>query len=116
MNATAATETAHCLRCGRVLRSLDSVARGMGRTCRAKVTAAAKAKAAADFKPATAAKAMELIEMGGIVAIRTRVFRAASSDGTRTYLAAPEGCTCAAGVKGKHVCYHRAAAAILLAA
>jgi hypothetical protein len=115
MNAKA--ETAHCLRCGRILRSADSVARRYGRTCRAKVTAAAKAKAAADYRPATAAKAMELIEMGGIVAIRgRRVFRAVSSDGTRTYLTAPHACNCAAGLKGKHVCFHRAAAAIMLAA
>lgn len=112
----AATETTHCLRCGRTLRSADSVKRGYGRTCRAKVTAAAKAKAAADFKPDTATKAMELIEMGGIVAIRTRVFRTVSSDGTRTYLTAPEACNCAAGLKGKFVCFHRAAAAIMLAA
>ena len=117
MNVTAATENqAHCLRCGRVLKSLDSIARRYGRTCRAKVTAAAKAKAAADFKPATVAKAQELIEMGGIVAIRTRVFRTVSSDGTRTYLTAPEACNCAAGLKGKFVCFHRAAAAIMLAA
>lgn len=114
MNAKA--ETAHCLRCGRILRAADSVARGMGRTCRAKVTAAAKAKAAAEYKPATAAKAMELIEMGGIVAIRTGVFRAVSSDGTRTYLTAPQACNCAAGLKGQFVCFHRAAAAIMLAA
>jgi len=113
MNAT----EHHCHRCGRVLRSAKSVSDGYGRTCRAKVTAAAKAKAASEFKPATAAKALELIEMGGIVAIRgRRVFRTVSSDGTRTYLAAPEACNCAAGLKGKHICYHRAAAAIMLAA
>jgi hypothetical protein len=82
---------------------------GYGRTCRAKVTAAAKAKAAADFKPDTAAKALELIEMGGIVAIRgRRVFRTVSSDGTRTYLTAPQACNCKAGLKGKFVCFHRA--------
>jgi len=115
MNATAAHT--NCLRCGRALRSTTSTARGYGRTCAAKVRAAAKAKAAADFKPATAAKALELIEMGGIVAIRgRRVFRTVSSDGTRTYLTAPQACNCAAGLRGKHMCFHRAAAAIMLAA
>jgi uncharacterized protein YchJ len=118
MRTTAATHThSNCLRCGRALRSLTSTLRGYGRTCLAKVTAAAKAKAAAEFKPDTAAKALELIEMGGIVAIRgRRVFRTISSDGTRTYLTAPQACNCAAGLKGKHVCFHRAAAAIMLAA
>ncbi|WP_034090410.1 DUF6011 domain-containing protein [Streptacidiphilus albus] len=112
---TAATQH-RCLRCGRTLRSTDSIARGYGRTCRAKVTAAAKAKAASQFKPATVAKAQELIELGGLVAIQPRVFRVVSSDGAGHYLTAPEACTCAAGLRGLHVCYHRAAAAIMLAA
>jgi hypothetical protein len=112
----AANNTANCLRCGRKLTSADSTRRGYGRTCRAKVRAAAKAKVAAAFKPATVAKAEELIEQGGIVAIRPRVFRVVASNGQGTYLTAPEACTCAAGLRGKHVCYHRAAAAILLAA
>lgn len=114
MNATA--EHTACLRCGRTLRSADSIARRYGRTCKAKVIAAAKAKAAAGFKPATVAKAQELIEDGGIVAIRARVFRVVASDGIGHYLTAPEACTCKAGLKGIHVCYHRAAAAIMLAA
>lgn len=105
-----------CLRCHRALRSAESIARGYGRTCRAKVTAAAKAKAASQFKGSTVTKAMELIELGGLVAIRPRVFRVVRSDGTGTYLTAPEACTCAAGLRGLHVCYHRAAATILLAA
>lgn len=112
MNATAAHT--NCLRCGRALRSTTSTARGYGRTCAAKVRAAAKA--AADFKPATVAKAQELIELGGLVAIRARVFRVVASDGLGHYLTAPEACTCKAGLKGIHVCYHRAAAAIMLAA
>jgi hypothetical protein len=120
VDADAAPETAEptaCLRCHRTLRSAHSIARGYGRTCRAKVTAAAKAKAAASaFKPATVAKAMELIEIGGLVAIRPKVFRVVRSDGTGTYLTAPEACTCKAGLRGLHVCYHRAAATILLAA
>lgn len=113
MHATAETKV-HCLRCHRVLRSAASIARGYGRTCRAKVTAAAKA--ASQFKGSTVTKALELIELGGLVAIRRRVFRVVRSDGTGTYLTAPEACTCKAGLRGLHVCYHRAAATILLAA
>jgi hypothetical protein len=116
LKMTAAAAHTNCLRCGRKLTSAKSIATGYGPTCTRKVKAAAKAKAAAAFKPATVAKAEELIEQGGIVAIRARVFRVVSSNGQGTYLTAPEGCTCAAGLRGKHVCYHRAAATILLAA
>lgn len=113
----AETAHTHCGRCRRVLHSAHSIARGYGRYCYAKVIAAARAKAAAEYKADTAAKALELIETGGIVAIRgRRVFRTVSSDGTRTYLTAPQACNCAAGLKGKYVCFHRAAAAIMLAA
>ena len=70
-----------------------------------------------DFKPTQVAKARELIEDGGIVPLRgRRIFRTVSSDGTRTYLTAPQACTCAAGIKGRHICFHRIAATILAAA
>lgn len=110
--------TAHCGRCGRKLISATAVAAGYGRTCKAKIVAAAKAAA---FKPAQVAKAEELIADGGIVAIRgRRAFRTVSSDGTRTYLTAPQACTCAAGLSSERVdqrvCFHRIAASILQAA
>ncbi len=48
------------------------------------------------------------------------MLRAVSTDGTRTYLAAPNSCTCAAGLKSnlvdQRVCFHRIAATILAAA
>lgn len=70
-----------------------------------------------DFKPAQVEKARELIEQGGIVPFRgRRIFRTVSSDGTRTYLTAPQACNCAAGLKGRHMCFHRIAAIILAAA
>ncbi|GAA2990619.1 hypothetical protein GCM10017559_08330 [Streptosporangium longisporum] len=70
-----------------------------------------------DFKPAQIEKARELIEQGGIVRFRgRRIFRTVSSDGTRTYLTAPQACNCAAGLRGRHVCFHRIAATILAAA
>lgn len=112
---TASNTTCKCLRCGRTLTSSKSIATGYGPTCGAKIR---KAAAGLDhFKPAQVEKAAELIEQGGIVPFRgRRIFRAVSSDGTRTYLTAPQACNCAAGLKGKHVCFHRIAATILAAA
>lgn len=105
-----------CLRCGRTLTSTKSINDGMGRTCKAKVVAAAQATTK-DFKPAQIDRAQELIAQGGIVPIRgRRIFRTVSNDGTRTYLTAPQACTCAAGIKGRHACFHRIAAVILAAA
>lgn len=115
MNAKA--ETTNCGRCGRRLTSATSITNGYGRTCKNKVKQAAQAAAVAAFKPAQIAKAQELIADGGIVAIRDRrIFRAVSSDGTRTYLTAPQACNCAAGLKARHACFHRIAATILTAA
>lgn len=111
---TTKTPTATCRRCKATLRSTRSVAKGIGPTCERNERREA-AVVAAGFKPATVAKAKELIADGGIVAIRgRRVFRAVSSDGTRTYLAAKQGCSCPAGVKGR-TCYHVAAATLLAA-
>lgn len=108
------THTANCLRCGRALRSPASIARGYGRHCQAKVREAAKAEVVAQYKPATVAKAEELIEQGGIVPLRARrVFLVVASNGVDTYKTAAQGCTCPAGIKGRYVCYHRVAARIL---
>lgn len=110
---TATQTTAKCI-CGRTLRAAKSVARGYGPRCFAKIQQAAKV---APFKPAQVAKAEELIADGGIIAIRgRRVFRVVSTKGDATYLAAPQACNCAAGLKAKTVCYHRVAAAIVAAA
>jgi hypothetical protein len=114
MTSPAATTT-KCTRCGRVLRSTTSIARAYGRTCRAKVLAAAQL---ADHKPTQIAKAQELIELGGIVPLRSghnRVFVVVSTSGTGRYLTAPQACNCAAGLRGKSVCYHRIAAQLIAA-
>lgn len=69
------------------------------------------------YKPAQIDKANELIEQRGILTTsRLGLFTAVSSDGTTTYLVHASGCTCPAGQKGRHLCYHRAAAEILGAA
>ncbi|MFE9391217.1 DUF6011 domain-containing protein [Streptomyces sp. NPDC006784] len=108
------SESVNCLRCGRKLTSATSIARRYGKGCAARIRHTRED--VAGFKPEQVAAARELIEDGAIVAIRNRVFRAVSSDGTRLYLTAPEACNCAAGLKAKHMCFHRIAARLLLAA
>ena len=114
MTTTKAT-TATCTRCRATLRSAKSVARGMGAHC-ARLARQEAAVVAAGFKPATLAKARELIADGGIVPVRgRRVFAVVASNGVDRYLAAPQTCNCPAGLRGKHGCYHRAAATLLAA-
>lgn len=115
MASTTQQTTCKCLRCGRRLTSAKSIATGYGPTCGAKIR---KAAAGLDgIKPRQIDRAQELIEQGGIAPVRgRRIFRAVSNDGTRTYLTAPQACTCAAGLKGRHLCFHRIAAIILAAA
>ncbi|MET8864713.1 helix-turn-helix domain-containing protein [Nonomuraea sp. NPDC004580] len=69
-----------------------------------------------DFKPNQVDKARELIEQGAILPTsRKGMYSAVSSDGTTHYLVHASGCTCPAGQRGKHQCYHRAAVALLAA-
>lgn len=70
----------------------------------------------ADFKPATVDKARDAIETGAILPTsRHGMYTAVSSDGSTTYLVHASGCTCPAGQRGRHLCYHRAAVQILSA-
>jgi len=108
-----ATEHTRCRHCHRTLRSARSIALGYGPTCARKIRRATAAQAD-QHKPAAVEKARELIELGAITPLRgRRIFAVVSSDGARTYKTAAQGCTCPAGIKGRHVCYHRVAAAIL---
>ena len=112
---TTKTHTATCRRCHATLRSTRSVARGIGPTCE-RNERREQAAAAAGFKPTAVVKAKELIADKGIIAIRgRRVFQVVASNGTDRYLTAPQACTCPAGLRGKHACYHRAAATMLAA-
>jgi hypothetical protein len=113
--AKATPKTATCPRCYATLRSPRSVARGYGDHCWREKRREDAAKVAG-FKPTTVEKARELIEQGGIVPLRgRRIFAVVSSDGTRVYKTHAAACTCPAGVRGKHACYHRAAALLLAA-
>lgn len=110
-------KTSKCLRCGRKLTSARSIANGYGPTCAARITRATKVVGLAEYKAAQTAKAIELIEMGGIVRTSPAHYVAVSSDGTTSYQVdhAAHACTCKAGERGVR-CYHLAAAAILTAA
>lgn len=104
----------NCLRCGRKLTSQTSTARGYGRSCAAKTRQAQNTAELRDFKPEQIEAARELIEDGGIVQIRPRVWRTVSTDGREYHLTALNVCNCKAGLRGTR-CYHRAAAHILAA-
>ncbi|MDX2732888.1 hypothetical protein [Streptomyces sp. PA03-2a] len=109
-----ATHPARCLRCRRILRrpSVD----GYGPKCRLKIRRAAPERLP-DFKPHQVAKAVELLELGGLVPLRqNRIFLVVSDDGTEVYRSAATGqCNCPAGLRSA-ACYHAAAARLVAAA
>jgi hypothetical protein len=112
--------TSKCLRCGRTRRfhsaQAAAAAKPYGRICGALVRAAAIAEVVRGFKDAQVEKARELITDGGLVPLRAGIFRSVSSDGERTYLTAATGqCNCAAGLRGRHQCFHGIAAMIVTA-
>lgn len=114
MNAAATThQHTNCLRCGRKLTSAKSTATGYGPTCTRKVREAAKAEIITTYKAHQIAKAEELIEQGALIPLRSGIYLAPSSDGSRTYKAHRAACSCPAGIKGLHPCKHRIAAHIL---
>jgi hypothetical protein len=112
MQNTTTTEQARCLHCHRVLSSAKSIALGYGPRCARKIRNAPVDLT--DYKPHQVASARELIADAAIIPLRSTVFIAVSSDGTETYLSAPTGCNCPAGLKGSR-CYHQLAARLLLA-
>lgn len=108
-------QQARCHRCHRILRAAKSIARKYGRGCAAILRAAALAEAVKGFAEAQVEKARQLIEDGGIVAIREGIYRVAASNGLDFYSVAVTGqCSCRAGVNG-WPCYHFAAARIMSA-
>lgn len=106
------TTNTHCNRCHRPLTSAKSIKKGYGPTCAQKIRNAPTS----DFKAEQIAKAHELIEDGGVVHLKSKVFQTVSTDGTEIYKTAPTACTCPAGIKGQHVCFHIAAVRLMLAA
>jgi hypothetical protein len=107
-----------CLRCGRRLTAQASVSRGTGRTCAARITAAAEATDLSAFKPAQVEAAREAIADGAVIPTsRPAVYAVSSSDGTLVYItdAYAQTCSCKAGANGRG-CWHVAAALVLEAA
>lgn len=104
-----------CVRCGCSLRASSSVKRGYGPTCVSYLHNAPDNADLSEFHPWQADKASELLEACGLVPTdHPNVYRAVSSDGSRTYLSTTDGCTCKAG-QHRVPCYHRAGVAMLRA-
>src|SRR5690606_23813012 len=98
--------------CNRPLRSARALRTGYGPTCYTKVRAAAR-EAATRHKPHQIAKAIELIEDGGVVpTTRAGVYHTVGTN-REIYKTARTGCTCPAGLTGRYISYHRIAAEIV---
>lgn len=108
--------TTKCRRCHRVLRSAESIARQMGRTCARRVRQESAAKSIlVEFTPVQVEKVRELLADGGIARVTRHLYLAVASNGTDRYEVdtTAASCTCKAGERGVR-CYHLGAA--LLAA
>ncbi|WP_228994712.1 hypothetical protein [Streptomyces sp. DH8] len=107
------THPTRCLKCRRVLRRPSPD--GLGPKCRRMVRRTARLAPPPAYKPEQVAKAVELLEFGGLVPLRAnRVFLAVSDDGTEVYRTAATGqCNCPAGLRARYLCYHGAAAQLL---
>ncbi|MEV5677017.1 hypothetical protein [Streptomyces sp. NPDC052179] len=105
-----------CLKCRRVLRKPSPD--GLGPKCRRMVRRTARLSPPPAYKPEQVAKAVELLEFGGLVPLReSRIFLAVSEDGSEVYRTAATGqCNCPAGLRALHLCYHGAAALLLASA
>ncbi len=117
---TTTEHTAKCLKCGRVRHFRSALAAKIsgsyGRICAMRVRLAMLNEAIRGFAQAQVDKARELITDGGLIPTgRPGVFRAVSSKGTDQYMVHSAVCNCAAGLHGR-LCYHVAAARILVAA
>lgn len=114
---TTTAHTAKCKRCHRVLRSADSIARQMGRTCARKARQEAAARLVlANYTEVQVAKVQELLADGGVQRVDRTTFLAVASNGIDRYevSTAHASCTCKAGQNGRK-CYHLAAATLAAA-
>jgi hypothetical protein len=117
---TASTQEheAHCLRCHRTLKSAESIARGYGAGCWAKVRNAERTADLSAWTESQIEDARQAIEDGAVVpSTRKGVFHVVSSDGTEVHLTHRHGCNCANGLKTHQPrpCWHRCAVTIVLA-
>ncbi|MGC4947747.1 hypothetical protein ACLQ2N_16320 [Streptomyces sp. DT224] len=114
--ATTTDERPRCRKCHRVLRNASPD--GLGPKCRRMVRRTARLNPPAAYKPFQLAKALELLELGGVVPLRgKRVYLTVSDDGSEVYRTAATGqCNCPAGLRATSPCYHGAAAHLLATA
>ena len=106
--------TAHCLRCGRRITSARAIATGYGPGCLVKIRKAAASGLLADYSTRQREDATELVELGGVVPLRRRVFLTVGSHGETYRTAATGQCNCRSGLAGRR-CYHGAAALMVAA-
>ncbi|MFJ1606995.1 hypothetical protein ACIOHS_27030 [Streptomyces sp. NPDC088253] len=104
-----------CAKCNRLLRNPSPD--GLGPKCRRMIRRAGKAPEIVNgYKPHQVEKAVENLRQGGVALLRksskNRVYVVVGSDGTNAYRTARAACTCPAGLRAKHVCWHRIAAHI----
>src|SRR5690606_38313379 len=113
MTTTTATQTtARCARCGPALTTARALRTGYGPTCCTKVRTAARKRAPRRMRYLPA-KAIELIEAGGVVpASRAGVYDSVGTTGA-IYMPARTGCTSPAGLTARHTCYPRIAVEIV---
>mgnify|MGYP001582811941 CR=1 FL=1 len=99
-------------KCNRVLRSAKSIATGYGPTCAKKIAADT-----AEFTPEQTAKALRVIQGGGVARVRgSKIGPLFQVAGTyQTYYANPFDCTCQ-GAADHGSCYHIEAVRLHLAA
>ena len=94
-----------CGRCHRTLRAARSIRDGYGRGCKAILRAAALTAAVKGFAAAQIERARELIELRALVPTsRPGVYRVPASDGTGSYLAHSQTCTCPSGLRRLTAC------------
>ena len=118
MSNTAAAIHAHCKRpgCKGILRTAESVARGMSRACDRKVRQAEAIAAKAGYSADQQAKAAAAVRSGEVTVEGPGLYGVPSSknDGTR-YATDGHSCVCAAGASRSRPrrCWHRLVAVVL---
>ncbi|MBL7487049.1 hypothetical protein [Frankia sp. AgW1.1] len=109
-------EQARCIGCDRPIKSKISIARGYGKGCWAKAHRRDRiATLTADYTPTQVADAVELVEDGGVIHLRGRVFLTVGHKGDIYRTTSEIGqCSCKAGLRSIH-CLHTAAVRLISA-
>lgn len=99
----------------RSLTSPRTAGRPYGRWCAARVRAAAVAEVLADLTAAQAEHARQLLDDGGLAAMRRPgIYRAVATSGEESYLVCTSGCACPRG-RWSSRCYHQLAVRLVTA-